>query len=150
MAEYLANAVQTVNLNEAAIFTASIPCTRGFIYHADETGVFILRGITTCGPARYEVDLDANIALPEGADITPIALAITENGEIRPTSRGISTPAAVEEYNQVHCSATIVVPQGCCFTVAIEAVSGNTPPATDIPEPALLMQNANLKIKRTA
>ena len=42
-AEYLANAVQSVALNAPVIFTASIPCKRGFVYHRDETGIFILR-----------------------------------------------------------------------------------------------------------
>ena len=46
-AEYLANAVQSVSLNAPIIFTASIPCTRGYVYHEDETGIFILRGITS-------------------------------------------------------------------------------------------------------
>ena len=45
-AEYLANGVQQISLNAPAIFTASIPCRRGYIYHEDETGIFILRGIT--------------------------------------------------------------------------------------------------------
>ena len=46
MAEYLANAVQEIPLNSPAVFTASIPCRKGYIYHEDETGIFILRGIT--------------------------------------------------------------------------------------------------------
>ena len=44
-AEYLANVVQDVSLNAPIIFSASIPCNRGYIYHEDETGIFILRGI---------------------------------------------------------------------------------------------------------
>ena len=46
MAEYLANAEQLISLNQPAIFTASIPCTRGCVFHEDETGIFILRGQT--------------------------------------------------------------------------------------------------------
>lgn len=45
MAEFLANAVQSVALNAPIIFTASIPCQKGYIYHEDETRNFILRGI---------------------------------------------------------------------------------------------------------
>ena len=150
MAEYLANAVQTVNLGEAAIFTASIPCNRGNVYHADETGIFILKGNTCNCFARYQVTFNGNIAIPTGVAVGPIAIAITENGEIRQTSRAISNPAAVEEYDNVTSTAIITVPKGCCFNIAIRAVSGVTPPATDTPAPSILMQNANLVINRIA
>ena len=150
MAEYLANAVQTVNLNDAAIFTASIPCNKGYVYHEDETGIFILRGITNNCFARYQVTFNGNIAIPTGGTVGPIAMALTVNGEIRPTSRAISNPAAVEEYDNVTGTAIITVPKGCCFSVALRAVSGITPPATDTPAPALLLQNANLVINRIA
>lgn len=150
MAEYLANAVQTVNLGEAAIFTASIPCNKGLIYHADETGIFILKGITPNCFSRYQVTFNGNIAIPTGGTVGPIAIAITENGEIRQTSRAISNPAAVEEYDNVTSTAIIDVPKGCCFNIAIRAVSGITPPATGTPAPAILMQNANLVINRIA
>lgn len=150
MAEYLANAVQTVNLNDAAIFTASIPCNKGYVYHEDETGIFILRGITNNCFARYQVTFNGNIAVPTGGTVGPIAMALTVNGEIRPTSRAILTPAAVEEYGNVTSTAIITVPKGCCFSVALRAVSGITPPATDTPAPALLLQNANLVVDRIA
>ena len=64
-AEYLANAQQTVNLNSPIVFTASIPCTKGFVYHEDETGIFILRGIVNnpCANfATYQVVFNGNIA----------------------------------------------------------------------------------------
>lgn len=150
MAEYLANAVQTVNLNEAAIFTASIPCNKGYVYHADETGIFILRGVTNNCFARYQVTFNGNIAIPEGGTVGPIAIALTENGEVRQTSRAIFNPAAVEEYGNVTSTAIITVPKGCCFNVAIRAISGITPPETGTPAPAILMQNANIVINRIA
>ena len=77
-------------------------------------------------------------------------MEIEQNGELRPTSRAISNPAAVEEYDNVTCTAIVTVPRGCCFNIAVEAVSGNTPPATDAPAPAILVQNANLVITRIA
>ena len=106
--EYLANAVQEVSLNQPVIFTASIPCTRGYIYHEDETGIFILRGITNgqCF-ATYRLSFNANIAIPTGGTVGPIAVAITVNGEPRPTSRAIITPAAFEEYGNVTSTAII-------------------------------------------
>ena len=96
MAEYLANAVQLVALNSPVMFDASIPCNRGYIYHEDNTGIFILRGATPNCFARYQVIFNGNIAIPTGGEVTPIALAITVNGEARPTSTAIFTPAAVD------------------------------------------------------
>lgn len=146
-AEYLANAEQNVSLNNPAIFTASIPCRRGYIYHEDETGVFILRGITDQCFATYQVTFNGNIAIPTGGTVVPIAVAITVNGEPRVTSRTISTPAAVLEYNNVTSTAIIKVPRGCCFSLSVENVAAN---ATDTPAPVILMQNANLVINRIA
>ena len=90
MAEYLAVAEQNVALNSPVLFTASIPCRRGNIYHEDETGVFILRGNTNSCFARYLVDFNGNAEIPEDGGVTPIALAITENGEPRQSSKSKS------------------------------------------------------------
>lgn len=150
MAEYLANAVQTVNLNEPIIFSASIPCSKGCVYHQDETGIFILKGVTNNSFARYQVTLDANIALPTGATVVPVATGISENGEIRPTSRAIVSPEDVQEYNHVTSTAIITVPKGCCFQVAVRAVSPYNNGETGTPAAAILVQNANLIINRIA
>ena len=150
-AEYLANAVQEVALNAPILFSASIPCTRGYIYHEDETGIFILRGIT-CNQcfATYQLTFNGNIALPEDATaITPIAIAITVNGEPRVTSRAIYTPAAIDEYGNVTSTAIIKVPKGCCFSIAVEHVAATTDP-TVTPAPIINVQNANLVISRIA
>lgn len=149
-AEYLANAVQEVALNAPILFNASIPCTRGWVYHEDETGVFILRGITNgqCF-ATYQVTFNGNIAIPEDGDVVPIAVAITVNGEPRLTSRAIFTPAEVDEYGNVTSTAIIKVPRGCCFSVSVDAVPATTDP-TVTPAPIIEVQNANLVINRIA
>jgi hypothetical protein len=149
-AEYLANAIQEVSLNAPVIFTASIPCNRGYVYHEDETGIFILRGITNgqCF-ATYQITFNGNIAIPTGGDVVPIAIAIAVNGEPRVTSRAIYTPAAVDEYGNVTSTAIIKVPRGCCFTLSIENVDADNDPATD-PAPVIEVQNANLVINRIA
>lgn len=149
MAEYLANVEQAVDLNNPVIFTASIPCTKGYIYHEDETGIFILRGITNNCFARYQVTFNGNIAIPTGGAVTPIAVAIAVNGEPRITSRAIVTPAAVEEYNNVTSTAIITVPKGCCFTLSVRAVSGVTD-GTTTPTPTINVINSNLVINRIA
>ena len=54
MAEYSANALQTVNPGETVIFTeAPVPCNRGFVRHRDDTGVFILSGWLPSGRHSY-------------------------------------------------------------------------------------------------
>lgn len=149
MAEYLANAVQSIALNQPAIFTASIPCRRGYVYHEDETGIFILRGITNNCFARYQVTFNGNIAIPTGGAVTPIALALTVNGEPRQTSRAIFVPAAVDTYGNVTSTAIITVPKGCCFTLSVRYVAADEDPAT-VPTPVINLQNANLTISRVA
>lgn len=151
-AEYLANAVQEVSLNAPIIFTASIPCTRGYVYHEDETGIFILRGIVNnaCNKfATYQVTFNGNIALPEGATVTPIAIAVTVNGEPRLTSRAIFTPAAAEEYGNVTSTTIIKVPKGLGFSLSVENVPATTDP-TVTPAPIIDVQNANFVINRIA
>lgn len=149
MAEYLANDVQDVTLNGPAIFTASIPCPKGYIYHEDETGIFILRGITTGCFARYQVTFNGNIALPAGGTVGPIAVAIAVNGEPRLTSRAILTPAAAEEYGNVTSTAIVTVPKGCCFSLSVRSVPASADPAAT-PAPVIELQNANLVITRIA
>ncbi len=152
-AEYLANTIQPVALNAPIIFTASIPCTKGYVYHEDETGIFILRGIVnnSCACfATYQLTFNGNIAIPEGGTVGPIAVAITVNGEPRPTSRAIYTPAAVDEYGNVTSTAIIKVPRGCCFTVSVESVSAVVNDPTATPAPVINVQNANLVVSRIA
>lgn len=150
MAEYLANAVQSVALNSPIVFSASIPCNRGCVYHEDETGIFTLRGVTNNCFARYQVTFNGNITVPEGGDVTAIAVAITVQGEQRPTSRAIFVPQAVEEYGNVTSTAIITVPRGCCFTVAIDYVDATTDDPAVTPTPTIDVQNANLVITRIA
>lgn len=151
MAEYLANAVQNVALNNAVLFTeSSIPCTKGYVYHEDGTGIFILRGITTNCFARYQVTYNGNIAVPEGGAVTPIALSISVNGEARPTSLAIFTPQAVSEFGNVTSTAIITVPKGCCFSVAVRYVDATANDPAVEPTPIIEVQNSNLVITRIA
>lgn len=149
MAEYLANAIQQVALNGPAIFTASIPCRNGYVYHEDETGVFTLCGKTNNCFARYQVNFNGNVALPEGGTAGPIAVALAVNGEPRLTSRAIVTPAAVEEFFNVTSTAIITVPKGCCYSLSLRAVPASSDPA-ETPAPVIELQNANLVINRVA
>lgn len=148
-AEYLANGLQSIPLNTPIEFTASIPCNRGNVLHENGTGIFILKGNTNQCYATYKVSYNGNIAIAEGGTVTPIAVAIVVNGEPRLTSRAISTPAAAEQFNSVTSPATIKVPRGCCFTLAVEYVSGITD-GTTVPTPVIDQINGNLEINRIA
>ena len=151
-AEYLANAVQTVALNAPIIFTASIPCRKGYVYHEDETGILILRGIVN-NPnncfATYRVTYNGNVAIPDGGTVAPIAVALAVSGEPRLTSRAIYTPAAVGEYGNLTSTAIIKVPRGCCFSLAVEYVQATDDP-TVTPTPLIEVQNSNLVVDRIA
>ena len=149
-AEYLANSVQNVALNAPILFDASIPCTRGNVFHEDGTGIFILRGNTNNCFARYQITFNGNIAIPTGGAITPIAVAISVNGEERPTSKAIYTPTVVDTFGNVTSTAIVTVPRGCCFTVAIRYVDATTDDAATTPTPLIEVINANVVINRIA
>jgi len=149
MAEYTYNAVQSVSLNQPLIFDASIPCNRGIVIHEDGTGNFILLGNTPNCFARYQVTFNGNASIPTGGAVTPIAVSIAVNGDTRPTSRAIFTPAAVDTYGNLTSTAIITVPRGCCFNLSVRYVSADEDPATT-PTPVINVQNANLTISRVA
>ena len=150
MAEYLSNPVQNVALDNPILFTDSIPCNKGYVYHEDGTGIFILKGCTNNCFARYQVTFNGNIAIPTGGAITPISVAISVLGEPRLTSRAIYTPAAVDEYGNVTSTALITVPKGCCFSIAVRYVDATETDAATTPTPSIEVQNANLVINRVA
>ena len=140
MAEYVYNAVQTVEDGQNVLLNDSIPCTKGYVVHRNGSGILTLRGITCNSFARYQVEFNGNIAVPTGGTVGEISVALSINGEPIQTSRARVTPAAVENYFNVTSLANITVPKGCCFTLSVENTSG-----IDIE-----VQNANLTINRTA
>ena len=144
MAEYVANALQTIPANQNVLFTEDIiPCNNGYVFHRAGSGIFTLRGIvnnpTGCF-ARYSVMFGSNIAIAEGGTVEPIQVTLTIDGEQVPTSRAIVTPAAVGDFWNVTEFAYITVPKGCCTTIAIE--NSSTQPID--------VQNANIVINRVA
>lgn len=151
MAEYLTrDTVETVALNSAIPFIDSIPCNKGNVFHQSGTGVFVLRGVTSNCFARYNVVFTGNIAVPTGGAVTPIATAIVVSGEDRTGSRSIFTPAAVDEYGNVTSRATVDVPKGCCFTVAVEYVNGTVDDPATVPTPLINVIDGSLSIDRVA
>lgn len=148
MAEFTYNPVQLIPYGAPAIFNNNISCPKGYVIHRNESGICILRGIVNnryaCF-ARYRVEFNGNIALPTGATVGPIAVALAIDGEPIPTSTAMVPPTAVDEYFKVTSVATIDVPRGCCFNVSLENVSTG-----ETTNPSINMQNASLIITRIA
>lgn len=151
MAEFAYNPIQLVEPNQNIILDTVIPCNKGYVYHRDQSGILILRGIVNCPNAcfaRYQVTFNGNIALPTGATVGPISVALAIDGEPIQTSKAIITPAAVDEYGNVTSTAIITVPRGCCFSVTVENTSA--PAAAGGVAPEINVQNANLVVSRIA
>ena len=151
MAEYSANAVQIVNPGESVVFTNSpIPCYKNLILHRDETGNFLLRGYAPnyysgcgCGcrgnnSVSFLVNFGCNVSIPEGGVAGEISLALAVDGTTVPTSSMIVTPAAVNEYWNVHTAIFVPVWKGCCETVTVRNTS-------TVP---IQVQNANIIFSR--
>lgn len=149
MAEYSANASQTVNPGETVVFnTTTVPCNKGYIFHRDGSGSFLLSGrsqnqnVCCCrrtNYVNYDATFGANIAIPTGGTVGDISLAITIDGATLPSSQMIVTPAAVEEFFNVSREIAVPIFKGCCETVAVRNTS----------DQPILVQNANLKFTRT-
>ena len=152
MAEYTKNEVQTVQPNQQVLLNTTIGCPKGYVIHREGSGIVTLRGIVNnaCGCfARYQVTFNGNIALPEGATLGPISVAVAIDGEPVQTSKAIVTPAAVDEYFNVTSTAIVTVPRGCCFNISVENTSESLTPATT-PAPPINVQNANMVVTRIA
>ena len=150
MASYGLNSVQSVPLNQGAIFDTISGCPRGLVLHENQTATVILRGVPfrPCQRVvKYKVTAISNIALTEGATIVPIGVALVSNGEVRPASLAISTPTAVLAYDNVTVSDIINVPVGCCFMVSIDNVVASDADGYT-PAPTILMKNLNININR--
>lgn len=140
MAEYTANAVQTVQANQNVLLTDAVIGGNCSIVHRDGSGLVTLRGITNQCRARFRAIFNANIAIAAGGAVAPISVAIALNGESVATTNAIVTPAAVGDYFNVSASIYIDVPCGCCTQISIKNTSTQ----------AIDVQNANLLVERTA
>ncbi len=149
MAEWSANAVQTVNPGEAVIFTDTpVPPVTNLVRHRDDSGAFLLSGIPFrsymgCPCKRpdsttYRVSFSANIAIPTGEAVGEIGIATQIDSATVPTSSAVVTPAAVEEYFNVCSDVDVQIWLGCCESVSV--INNSTVP--------ILVRNANLIIER--
>lgn len=151
MARYITTADTIVALNGTIPFNVvSIPCSTGNVVPIVE-GILNLKGNTPNRFARYEVSLQGNIAIPEGGEVTPIAVGIAINGIVVPESVAIITPAAAEEYAHVNVSIPVTVPSGCCLTISGVYVDGTEDDATATPTPSIqVRRGASISVNRIA
>ena len=150
MARYITSTDQNVALNGTIPFDlVSIPCNKGCVIPVT-TGVLNLRSGTN-QQARYNVTAQANVAIPTGGAVTPIALAITINGVAIPDSVAIVTPTAVEDVWHISTSTTITVPCGCCLSVSAAYVDATEDDAALTPTPSIFVRRyASLSVERVA
>ena len=151
MASYITDADALVSLNGTIPFNSvSIPCNKGNVIPV-VPGILNLSGNTSNRFARYDVTLQANVQIPEGGAVTPIALGITLNGVVIPESIAIVTPAAVGEYWHINTEVSVTVPCGCCLTVSGAYVDGTEDDPATTPTPSIqVRRNASLKVVRIA
>lgn len=140
MAEYVAVANQSVAANGNVVFTNTAVQGSNCIKHREGSGIITLRGITNQCRARFFVEFSANIAVPTGGTAGAISLAIAISGEPVLSSQMISTPAAVEQFNNVSTGIYVDVPAGCCVNIAVENTSNQ----------AIDVANANIIVTREA
>ena len=138
--EITANALQTVNANQNVLFTDQVVCGSCSISHRNGSGLVTLRGNTNQCRARFKATFGANIAIPTGGTVEAISIALAINGEPVGPATMIVTPAAVEQFANVHADVFLDIPKGCCNQVSVENISTQ----------AILVQNANLIVERVA
>lgn len=150
MARYLTSTDQNVALNNTFPFDiVSIPCGKGCVIPIT-AGVLNLRSGQNQA-ARYNVKVQANVAIPEGGAITPVAVAITLNGVALPDSVAIITPAAAEDVWHINTESVITVPCGCCLSVSAAYVDATEDDATVTPTPSIFVRRyASITVERTA
>ena len=148
MAKYLTSTDQNVALNNTIPFNiVSIPCNKGCVIPVT-AGVLTLKGGANQF-ARYEVKVEANVAIPEDGAVTPVAVAITLNGVPVPDSVAIITPAAAEDIWHINTSTTVTVPCGCCLSASAVYVDATEDDATVTPTPSIFVRrNASIAVNR--
>lgn len=138
--EITANAIQTVEANQNVLFTDTVVCGNCSIMHREGSGLVTLRGLTNQCRARFRVSFGGNIAIPTGGTVEAISIALAINGEPVATTTMITTPTAVEEFNNVFGAIFLDVPRNCCSQISVRNISTQ----------AIEIQNANLIIERVA
>ena len=138
--EVIANELQTVEVNDSILFQSALSSNSPSIIWRAGSGLITLRGLGPQPRARFRIAYHANVALSTGATVSPIEVALRINGEGIASSRTISTPAAVQEFNNVAASTFIDVPTGCCTTSSL----------ANIGEASIDTENVSMTVERVA
>lgn len=139
--EITANALQSVASGSNVVFTNTAVKGSKCILHREGSGLVTLRGITNQCKARFKITFGANVALPTGTSpVAPILMTLAINGEPVQTTTMISTPTAVESFDNVSRTLFVDIPAGCCSQISVEN-TGTT---------SVSVQNASLIIERVA
>lgn len=151
MAQYVTTSDNLVALNNTIPFDrVSIPCNTGCVIPI-ASGVLTIKGNTRNRFARYRVTVQGNIAVPEGGNVTPIALGISINGAVIPESVAIFTPQAVDEFGHINTQFPITVPCGCCVTVSAVYVDGTEDDPATVPTPSITARKgSSITVERIA
>lgn len=149
MAEWVYVGRQTVQPGEFILFNeVNQPCTLGLILHQAGSGGFMLQGRAVkpqalrrrcpcCGEnnvVNYKVKFGANVAVPTGETVGPITAAIVVGSATLLGTEMESTPAAVEEFNNVSRDSLVPIFQGCCMEIGVR----NTSPIPILVENAII------------
>ena len=138
--EVMANELQTIGANDSVLFQTALSSNSPSIIWRAGSGLVTLRGIGPQLRARFRVSYHGNVAVSTGAEVAPVILAVRINGEGIASSRTISTPAAVEEFNNVAASTFIDVPAGCCTQISLANI-GTT---------SIDVENVSMTVERVA
>lgn len=132
-------ATQTITAGSVVTFDSTAVRPTCCMAFREGSGTVILKGQQN-GKRRYLISFEGNVALPTGADVVPISLALALDGEPIESTRMISSPATAGVFNNVSVSTYIDVPCGCCLGVSVENTTGAT----------IEVSNASLLAVRTA
>lgn len=140
MAEFTANALQTVEQNQDVLYTNTVVRGNCNIVHRGGSGLVTLKGNTCQCRARYKVSFGGNVRIPATGTVAPISLSIAIDGEPLSSTSMIFTPAAVGDFGNVFSAVFLEVPAGCCSQISVRNTSTQ----------AIEVQNANLIVERVA
>ena len=138
--ELITTQVQTVEPNSSVLYQAATSSGNQSILWRIGSGIITLRGLGPQNRARFRISAHLNVALSTDAAVEPIQVAFAVNGEAIGTTRMVSTPAAIGEFNSVGTSSFIDVASGCCTEITLKNIG-----TTDIN-----VENVTVTVERVA
>ena len=133
MIEAVNTAVQEVAANGTVVFSSTSVRKGCSVRHRQGSGRFV-----ALQTGVYKVSFQANVAIPTGGTAGPSSLDVTQDGESLAGSRKVSTPAAVDTYNNISTVVLVEVYRCDNANISIRNTSGV----------AINVQDANIVIDR--